>query len=449
MARNLNMTEGKPLKLLFSFAVPLMFGNLFQQLYTVVDTAIVGNGVGMTALAALGSVDWLNWMLIGIAQGFSQGFSVRIAQKFGEKDIDGLRHALGHSAKLCAIIAIACLVIAQAGLPLFLKLLRVPGALAPIAKLYTRMIFCGLPVVMLYNFCAAALRAVGDSKTPLIAMICASIVNIILDCVAVFLLHWGVAGAAAATLIAQCISALVCILRMGHTPALRFQKRHLQADPQLDRVLLRIGTPVAVKNIIVSLGGMVISSIVNGFSLPFIAGFTATNKLYGLLEIAALSYGFAITTYIGQNYGALQYQRIRKGMRTGRTLCLVTSVVIGVLMLLFGRSITGLFLTADDPVTLQQASDTAYLYLCCMAVSLPVLYQLYAHQAALEGLGHTLPTMLSGILEFILRVSLGCVVGITGFEIGIFGAEVSAWYGAAIYLTVSYILYARKIIPKQ
>ena len=178
MARNLNMTEGKPLKLLFSFAVPLMFGNLFQQLYTVVDTAIVGNGVGMTALAALGSVDWLNWMLIGIAQGFSQGFSVRIAQKFGEKDIDGLRHALGHSAKLCAIIAIACLVIAQAGLPLFLKLLRVPGALAPIAKLYTRMIFCGLPVVMLYNFCAAALRAVGDSKTPLIAMICASIVTL-------------------------------------------------------------------------------------------------------------------------------------------------------------------------------------------------------------------------------------------------------------------------------
>ena len=311
MARNLNMTEGKPLKLLFSFAVPLMFGNLFQQLYTVVDTAIVGKGVGMTALAALGSVDWLNWMLIGIAQGFSQGFSVRIAQKFGEKDEDGLRHALGHAAKLCAIIAIICLVIAQAGLPLFLKLLRVPAQLAPIAKLYTRMIFSGLPVVMLYNFCAAALRAVGDSKTPLIAMICASIVNIILDCIAVFALRWGVAGAAAATLISQCISALVCILRMGHTPALRFQKSHLQADPQLDRILMRIGTPVAVKNIIVSLGGMVISSIVNGFSLAFIAGFTATNKLYGLLEIAALSYGFAITTYIGQNYGAGHYQRIR------------------------------------------------------------------------------------------------------------------------------------------
>lgn len=438
MKRNLDMTEGKPLKLLFFFALPLMFGNIFQQLYTVVDTAIVGRGVGMDALAALGSVDWLNWMLLGIVQGYTQGFSVRMSQKYGEGDTDGLKRLIGQSAMLCIIIALLCTFLSQAGLPLFFAMLRIPEDLKHMAELYCRIIMGGLPAVMFFNFCSSVLRAVGDSKTPLMAMITASVTNIILDCVAVFVLNWGIAGAAAATVTSQCLSGLLCSIRIWNTPQLHFRKKHMKPDSTLSANLIKIGTPVAAKNTIIALGGMTIQSIVNGFALSFIAGFTATNKLYGLLEIAAISYGYAITTFVGQNYGAARYDRIKDGMRSAVGLSVITSLLIAAVMFLFGRPITMLFISADDPSLVTAAGETAYQYLCCMAISLPVLYLLYVYSSALQGIGNTMATMVSGILEFVLRVSLATVVGITGYEAGIFGAEVSAWYGAAIFLMVSY-----------
>ena len=206
MSRNLNMTQGNPLKLLLRFSLPLMFGNVFQQLYMVVDTAIVGKGVGMAALAALGGVDWLNWLMLGIAQGFTQGFSVRISQKFGEGDQNGLRLFMGQSAIISAVLALLCVLLGQVALPAFLTFLRVPGELRGMASMYTRIIFAGLPAVFFFNYCSAMLRAVGNSKTPLVAMAVASVVNIALDIVAVIVLKWGIAGAAIATVIAQCLS---------------------------------------------------------------------------------------------------------------------------------------------------------------------------------------------------------------------------------------------------
>ena len=199
MTQNRNMTEGKPFGLLFFFALPLMAGNIFQQLYTVVDTAIVGRGVGMEALSALGTVDWLNWMILGIAQGFTQGFYVKMAQKYGEGDENGLRRAIGVSVRLTVAITILTAVLSQLFLVPFMQMLRVPENLSPIAQLYTRILFAGIPAVMFYNFTSSVLRAVGDSKTPLFAMVTASAVNILLDALTVFVLDWGVAGAAAAT----------------------------------------------------------------------------------------------------------------------------------------------------------------------------------------------------------------------------------------------------------
>ena len=447
--KTLNMTEGKPLKLLFSFALPLMFGNIFQQLYTVVDTAIVGQGVGMDALAALGSVDWLNWMLLGILQGYTQGFSVRMSQKYGQKDIDGLKQVIGCSAALCMLIAMICTVLSQLGLPLFLKMLRVPDGLRGMAELYSRIIMGGLPAVMFYNFCSSVLRSVGDSKTPLMAMIAASITNIILDCVAVFALGWGIAGAAIATVASQCLSGTICAVKIYRSPQLHFTRKHMILSRQLSPNLIKIGTPVAAKNVIIALGGMVIQSIVNGFSLSFIAGFTATNKLYGLLEIAAISYGYAVTTYVGQNYGAGQTKRIKKGMSSAVIMSLITSLVIAAIMIVFGRPITMLFISGENPMLMVEAGNVAYYYLCCMAVSLPVLYLLYVYSSALQGIGNTVATMFSGILEFVMRVSLAAVVGFTGFEMGIFGAEVSAWYSAAIFLGISYYRNIKKIFTNK
>ncbi|MBQ3533695.1 MAG: MATE family efflux transporter [Clostridia bacterium] len=445
MSKSLNMTRGRPLPLLFSFALPLMFGNIFQQLYTVVDTAIVGRGVGMNALAALGTVDWLNWMLLGLATGLTQGFSVRLSQKYGEGDLPALSRIMGRSALLSALIALLCVVLSQLGVPLFLHLLRVPQELRAMATLYIRILFAGFPAMMFFNYTSSMLRAVGDSRTPLLAMMTAALTNIALDALTVFVLGWGIAGAAAATVFAQCLSGAICALRIARTPALRFTREDVRLDRTLSLSLLRLGLPVALKNVIISIGGMILQSIVNGFGMAFIAGYTATNKLYGLLEIAALSYGYAITTYVGQNFGAGEYTRIRQGVRTALLLCVGTALAISAVMVAFGRPITGLFLSADDPATLTQAASTAYRYLCVMAAALPALYLLYAYQSALQGLGQTAIGLIVGTLELCLRVGFALFSGAVGWAEGLFAAEVSAWIGAAILLCIVYYRHVRRL----
>ena len=438
MSKTLNMTQGRPLKLLICFSLPLMFGNVFQQLYTVVDTAIVGKGVGMAALAALGGVDWLNWMMLGIAQGFTQGFSVRIAQKFGEEDAVGLRRFMGQSALLSAILALVCVLLGQLALPLFLLFLQVPAELQSMANLYTRILFAGLPAVFFFNYCSAMLRAVGDGKTPLIAMAVASVVNIVLDILAVFVLKWGIAGAAIATLVSQCLSGCICIMKIWRTPLLKFSKSDLVPDKSTLRNLLAIGSPSAAKNMIIAIGGMAVMAVVNTCGTAFIAGFTSTNKLYGLLEICALSYGYAVITYVGQNYGAMRFDRIKAGIKSATVLAVATALVISALMFLFGRPITMLFISTENPADALEAGNVAYHYLCVMASWLPVLYILYLLLSALQGLGDTVRPMISGIIELVCRVAIAIFVAYIGYESGIFFAEIIAWTGAVVYLWYHY-----------
>ena len=446
MSRTLNMTNGSPMKLLFSFALPLMLGNIFQQLYTIVDTAIVGRGVGMTALAALGTVDWLNWMMLGIAQGFTQGFCIRISQKFGAQDLEGLKNTLGASVLLTAMVAVLGTLIAQLGLPVFLHWMQVPDYLRPSATLYSRIIMGGFAAVCFFNLCSSTLRAVGDSKTPLIAMVIAAVTNIILDIVAVFVLGWGIAGAAAATVFSQLLSGFLCAAKIAATSELRFEQRHLALSLQMAKDLMGIGIPAAVKNIIIAVGGMVVQTVVNSFdSVSFIAGFTATNKLYGLLEIAALSYGYAVTTFVGQNYGAGQIPRIRSGVRSANILALLSSVVICAAMLLFGRPITMLFISREDMALALEAGETAYRYLVLMSVSLPVLYVLYVFMSALQGMGNTVAPMWSAAFELLIRLTVAFTVAQIGIREGIFWTEVGAWYGGAVTQALGYILQMRKI----
>jgi len=446
MARTLNMTTGSPVKLLFSFALPLMFGNIFQQLYTVVDTAIVGQGVGMTALAALGTVDWLNWMMLGIAQGFTQGFCIRMAQRFGAQDLDGLKKTLGTSVLLTALVAVAGTLIAQFGLPVFLTWMQVPDYLRADATLYSRIIMGGFAAVCFFNLCSSTLRAVGDSKTPLVAMVIAAATNIALDILAIFVLEWGIAGAAAATVFSQVLSGGICAVKIAKTPELRFEKRHVTLNLAATGDLMGIGIPAAVKNIIIAAGGMVVQTVVNSFdSMGFIAGFTATNKLYGLLEIAALSYGYAVTTYVGQNYGAGLLPRIRSGVRAANALALLSSVVIAAVMFLFGREITMLFISREDAALALEAGETAFRYLCCMSLSLPVLYVLYVYMSALQGMGNTVAPMYSAAFELAIRIIVSLIVAQVAFRDGIFLAEVGAWFGGAATQALGYVLQIRKI----
>ena len=243
-----DMTTGRPLSLLVRFALPLMVGNVFQQLYTVVDTMVVGKALGVGALAALGASDWLNWMMLGMIQGLTQGFAVLMAQAFGAKDRDGLRKTLGNSLVLCVISTGILLLLGQVFLQPVLRLMRTPDSVIGDSALYLRIMFGGIPIVMAYNFLACILRSVGDSKTPLYAMIVACGVNIGLDCLFVLLFGWGIPGAAAATLIAQVCSAGYCLLRLGRIDLIRFEKPHLRLNRQLTGKLLRLGISMAFQN---------------------------------------------------------------------------------------------------------------------------------------------------------------------------------------------------------
>ena len=445
MNRNLNMTKGHAGSLLLRFALPLMFGSVFQQLYTVVDTVIVGQGVGMEALAALGTVDWLNWMFLAIAQGFTQGFSVHMSQKFGEGDMDGLKCTIGLSARLSGYITVVALLVAQLGLPLFLKLLCVPENLYDYAHTYSLIILAGIPAMMFYNYCASVLRSVGDSKTPLISMVVASLANIALDYIAVYTLDMGIAGAAVATVIAQCLAGAICMLKMLRSPQLRFQKRHMEKNPHLAKKLMGLGAPLAAQFVIIAVGGMAVQSVVNRFETSFIAGYTATNKLFGILEIAAASYGYALTTYVGQNYGAALWKRIRNGVNWGMLLSVATAMLIGIMMIVFGRQITMMFIDADVPEIAAVAGDVAYRYLFTMSIMLPILYLLHVYRAALQGVGNATIPLWSGVVEFAIRVGASVAVGITLWQDGIFIGEVGAWVGAAVLLIAAYYAVIKKL----
>lgn len=438
-----DMTRGNPWSLIVGFALPLMFGNVFQQLYTVVDTMVVGQALGVSALAAVGAVDWLNWMMLGIIQGLTQGFAIRMAQVFGAHQEEALRKVVGVSAVLSAASAV---VFAAAGLLLakpVLRLLQTPEEIMPMSLLYLRIVFGGIPAVMAYNLFACIIRSLGDGQTPLRAMIVASVVNIILDLMFVLVLRWGIAGAAIATVIAQCCAAVFCLLHLRKLSVLRLKKNHFVMDRELVTRLIALGTPMAFQNAIISVGGMIIQVVVNGFGVIFIAGFTATNKLYGILEIAATSYGYAMITYVGQNLGAGRMDRIRAGQRAAVKLSVITSLVIAVVMIVFGKVILGWFISGSaEEVT--QTMEVAYEYLVIMSAFLPVLYILHVCRSSIQGMGNTVLPMASGIAEFIMRtgavLTLPAVLGQTG----VFLAEVLAWTGADVVLVPSYFSTARK-----
>ena len=208
------MTEGSPIRLLISFALPLMVGNVFQQLYTVVDTAVVGQFVGVSALASLGAADSPNWGVLGIIQGLTQGFSILMAQHFGAKDYRELSRSVGASVTLCLVFTVLLGVGGQLWAEPLLRLLNTPQDVLPGALLYLRIVYGGIPAIMAYNFLAAILRALGDAKTPLYAIVVAALMNVALDLLFVVGFHWGIAGAAIATVVSQVASAVYCFFNV-------------------------------------------------------------------------------------------------------------------------------------------------------------------------------------------------------------------------------------------
>lgn len=434
-----NMTEGSPLSLIVSFALPLMVGNVFQQLYTVVDTMVVGKALGVDALAALGATDWLYWMVLGIVQGITQGFAILMAREFGAQRYADLRRVTGISVSLAAICAVVFLIASQLAAGPALRLLQTPSEIMDQALLYLRIMFLGIPIIMAYNLLACILRSLGDGRTPLSAMILAALSNIALDLLFVLVFRWGIAGAAAATLIAQVLSCVFCFLRLRRIDFMALHREHFRVESKTATRLMSLGLPMALQNVMIAIGGMIIQSVVNGFGVAFLAGFTATNKLYGVLEIAATSYGYAMITYVGQNLGAGKLDRIKAGMRSALAVALATSAVIACVMLLLGRGIVGLFISGS-PEEVATATKVAYDYLVTMSVCLPILYVLHVTRSAVQGMGNTVLPMLSGIAEFIMRTGGILILPALLNETGIYLSEVLAWAGADLILIPSYFI---------
>lgn len=440
-----DMTIGRPLGLIVSFALPLMAGSIFQQLYTVVDTMVVGKALGVDALAALGSTDWLTWMVLGMVQGVTQGFGILIAREFGAKRFEDLRRVVGVSVTLAAVCALVLLGLAQIFARPMLRLLQTPEDIIGNALLYARIIFLGTPVIMAYNLLSTVLRSLGDSRTPLSAMILASLTNVGLDLLFVLVFGWGIVGAAAATLIAQVLSILFCLLRLRKLDFLTLELRHFRPREGLGWRLLGLGWPMALQNGIIALGGLIIQRVVNGYGVTMLAGYTATNKLFGLLELAAIAFGYAMVTYAGQNLGAGKPDRIRKGMGAALCAALGICLIISAAMLTLGKWILGLFLSGD-PQEVALAMESGYRYLSIMALGLPILYVLHVVRSAVQGMGNTVLPMVSGIGEFVMRT--GCVLLLPALlgEDGIYIAEIAAWLGADLILVPSYFLTMRKAV---
>lgn len=432
-----DMTKGRPAGLILRFALPLMIGNIFQQLYTTVDAIVVGKGVGVEALAALGSAEWPNWLVTGLVIGFTQGFSVRISQRFGAEDWKGLRKMTAMSVWLALGIAIAATAVSLiCSRPMLLALKTDPAVLDQ-ALSYLRVLFAGIPVIMGYNVLSSILRALGDSRTPLAAMVLAASINIVLDLVFVMVFHWGVVGAAAATVFAQFCSCVFCFLAIRRISCLKMSREDWRLDWSAVWDLVRLGSPTAFQNGVIGIGGLAVQYVINGYGFLFVAGFTATNKVYGILEIAASSFGYSMSTFAGQNLGAGQVSRIRSGVRIGALMSVATAAIIAALMLLFGRFILSLFISGD-PAQTEEVLRIAYHYLAYMCVTLPLLYLLWIYRSALMGLGDTFFPMVSGIAELAMRMAMVLFMPhVIGME-AIYMAEPAAWIGALAILSSVY-----------
>lgn len=440
-----NMTSGRPGILIFSFALPLMIGNMFQQLYTVADAVIVGQILGVSALAAVGATDWMNWLMISMIQGFAQGFSIWMAQEYGADHPKNLRNVAVNSAFLAAIITGILLVLGQICAAPVLRLLNTPREVFADGLGYMRVIFWGIPITMAYNYLASVLRALGDGKTPLYAMVVSTLTNIALDLLFVAGFHFGVASAAAATVMAQFFAGAFCFLKIRRIDFLRLQKEDFQLRGNVCFHLLVLGFPMAFQNMVISVGGMIVQFVVNGFGMLFVAGFTATNKLYGLLEVAATSYGYAMTTYTGQNMGAGKAARIRRGYRAALGIAALTSLVIMLIMVFGGRLILKGFISGDAG-TVEETLGVAYHYLFIMSIFLPILYFLHVTRSCIQGMGNTVLPMLSGIAEFLMRTAAALLLPLLMGQEGIFYAEILAWAGADVVLCFSY-RYCIKRVP--
>lgn len=440
-----DMTTGSPMKLILFFSIPMLIGNLFQQFYNMVDSIVVGRYVSVEALAAVGATGSMMFTILGFAMGLTTGFSVIISQRFGAENEDGVRKAMAMSIYLSAIISA---MMTLGGLLLtepLLKLMDTPENIIQDSKTYLVIIFIGVTASIFGNLVTSVLRAVGDSRTPLYFLVLGCIINIGLDLLFVLVFHMGVAGVAWATMIAQAVACVLCLLYINWKyPMLRIHKDNWKWDRATVFDLIKLGLPTAFQTSITGLGVLILQVVVNGFGSAVVAAYTAASKVQQLSTQPLLSFGLAMATYTGQNLGAGKLDRVRIGVKRVLILIVITSVIGTVLIFAGGRQIVELFLSGDES-KVEFVLQEATVYLNITAVFYFLLGALFIYRNTLQGLGNAMIPMISGILELGIRVVVALLLPkLLGFA-GIAFADTAAWIGAAILLCVSYYQNIRKL----
>ena len=439
------MTEGKPAKLMLTFALPVILTNLGQQLYQIVDAAIVGKGVGIDAIAAVGCTDWTYWMVMWSISVMTQGFATFVSRYFGKNDRDKVNKAIATSVYLTFIISAVFTVVGIICARPILVLLRTPTErnILSQAVTYLLVMFSGIIVVAFYNLSAAILRAFGDSKTPLIAMVTAAVLNIVLDLLFVLAFEWGVFGAALASVLSQCVAFLFCMVKILKIEYVRLNRSAWTWDCRMAKEMAAFGIPLALQYVIINLGGMIVQSTINDRGSSFVAGYTAVNKLYGLLECSAISLGAAFTTFASQNYGAGNFKRVRHGVNVAMVLAVSAALTLTVIVLPMRELLPQLFIDTTDEGAVD-AIRGASSYLTNLILALPILYLAYVHRNHLQAIGNASWSLVSGIMEAVSRVVMAKLLfDAVGVEI-MFYIEPVAWLMAWLLVLFPYYYYQRK-----
>lgn len=436
-----NLTQGRPLTLILKFTFPILLAMLFQQFYNLVDTMIVGKTLGGDALASVGSTGALNFMVIGFCSGVCAGFAIPMAQAFGAQDIRALKKYIGSSLWLCLGFSVVLAVVTGLWCKPILRLMRTPEDLLPDAYRYIDIIFWGIPATFLYNMLSCMIRAVGDSKTPVIFLGLASALNIVLDLLLILCTDLGVAGASIATVAAQAVSGLLCLVYIGRRfTILRPTGSQWRPGAQQCKQLCAMGIPMGLQYSVTAIGSVILQSAVNTLGNTSIAAVTAGSKL-GLIFCCPFdALGTAIATYSGQNVGAGKLERVRDGVRACMALGCCYALLALALFYFAGPSLVTLFADPGDAALIAQA----HTFLICNSLFYIPLLAVNVLRFCIQGMGYSKIAILSGLLEMIARTVVGFVfVPMLGYIAACCASPV-AWLAADAFLLPAYLHFVKK-----
>ncbi len=437
-----DMTQGSPMKLILGFSIPLLFGFLFQQFYNVMDTIIVGRVLGVHALAGVGSTGSLNFLIIGFCMGVCNGFAIPLAHKFGAKDYSGMRRFVANGMWLSILFSAVMTVVTAVFCRGMLTAMKTPDDIFSYAYSYIFIIFLGIPATYLYNMLSGIIRAMGDSKTPLVFLTLSSFLNIALDLICIISLGMGVAGAAVATVVSQAVSGIFCLVYMiKKFPLLHMEKGEWKVNIHYMGTLCGMGVPMGLQYSITAIGSVILQTAVNTLGAAAVASVTAAGKVSMFFCCPYDALGSTMATYGGQNVGAKKPERLGQGIKASMTIAAVYSIVALAVLYLFGAELSALFVDGAD----QQLLANARMLLIINATFFIPLAVVNVVRFLIQGMGFGVLAIAAGVCEMAARSLAGTLlVPAFGF-IGVCFASPLAWIFADAFLIPAYFHVRRKL----